>query len=167
MKRDPIHRALDPRRVNVTIDANALDKDGTTRDVLVDRVLELRRADKIRIVIPAGVREEVQHPRTPQGVKDAVLSEIFTIPMELNFQERDFRCRVAAALQGNAAAGKHAADAYHLAEAAKYGGYFITHDERVLKRSGDLRDLLPPSLQVVTLERFLEIFDEDESGLRL
>jgi predicted nucleic acid-binding protein len=161
------HRPLDPRHVNVTIDTNALHKDGTTRDVLVDRVLELRQADKIRIVIPAGVREEVQHPRTPQSVKDAVLPEIFTIPTGLNPQEQDFRRRVTAALQGNAAPGKHAADAYHLAEAAKYGGYFITHDERVLKKSGDLRDLLPPSLQVVTLERFLEIFDEYEAGQAL
>jgi predicted nucleic acid-binding protein len=159
-------RPLDPRRVNVTIDANALDKDGAGRDALVDRLLALREADKIRFVIPAGVREEVQHPRTPQGVKDAVLPEIFTIPTGLNSQEQDFRRRVAAALQGNAAPGKHAADAYHLAEAAKYGGYFITHDERVLKRSGGLRDLLPPSLQIVTLARFLEIFDEYESGQR-
>jgi predicted nucleic acid-binding protein len=165
VKRDPVHRPLDPRRVNVSIDANALDKNGTTRDMLVDRMLELRQADKVRVLIPAGVRDEVQHPQTPQQVKETILPEIYTIPTELNSQERDFRRRVAAALQGNAAPGKHAPDAYHLAEAAKYGGYFITHDERVLKKSGDLRDLLPPSLQVVTLERFLEIFDEYESGL--
>ena len=52
------------------------------------------------------------------------------------------------------------------AEAAKYGGYFITHDDRVLRKSGELRTLLPPSLQVVTLETFLEIFDDYEAGQR-
>lgn len=159
-----MNRPLDPRRVNVTIDANALDKDGTARDASVDRVLELREAGKIRFVIPAGVRHEIEHPRTPQSVKDAVLAEIFTIPTGLNPQEQEFRRKLAAALQGNATPGKHAADAYHLAEAAKYGGYFITHDERILKKSGDLQNLLPPSLQVVSLERFLEIFDDYQSG---
>jgi hypothetical protein len=43
--------------------------------------------------------------------------------------------RIEAALQGNAKPGKHAADAEHLSEAAKYGGYFVIRDDRVLKRS--------------------------------
>jgi hypothetical protein len=131
---------------------------------LVDRVLQLRQTGKINFVIPDGVRREVEHPRTPQSVKDAVLPEIFTIPTGLNPQEQEFRRKLAAALQGNATPGKHAADAYHLAEAAKYGGYFITHDERILKKSGESQSLLPPSFQVVSLERFLEIFDDHESG---
>jgi hypothetical protein len=61
---------------------------------------------------------------------------------------------------------KHAADAQHLAEAAKYCGYFITHDRRILKRSHGLASLLPPSLNVVTLSEFLEIFDDYEAGRR-
>jgi len=162
-----MNRPLDARRVNVTIDANALDKDGTARDAVVDRALRLRQAGKIRFVIPAGVRREIEHPKTPQTVKDAVLPEIFTMPVGLNPQEQEFRQRLIAALQGNALPGKHAADAYHLAEAGKYGGYFITHDERILKKSGDLQNLLPPSLQIVTLERFLEIVDDYESGAAL
>jgi predicted nucleic acid-binding protein len=161
-----MHRPLDPRRVSIAIDANALNRDGTVHDEFVDRLLELERAGTINLIVPQGVRIEVQDPRTPGHVSEPVMSKIFTIPMELNSQEKDFRRRVAAALQGNAAPGKHAADAHHLAEAAKYGGYFITHDERVLKRSGGLRDLLPPSLQVVTLEQFLEIFDDYEAGRR-
>jgi predicted nucleic acid-binding protein len=162
-----MNRPLDPRRVNVTLDANALDKDGTERDALVERALQLRQAGKIRFVIPAGVRREIEHPKTPQKVKDAVLPEIFTMSVELNPQEQDFRRKLTGALQGNALPGKHAADAYHLAEAAKYGGYFITHDDRILRKPGDLLGLLPPSLQIVTLERFLEIFDDYESGSAL
>jgi hypothetical protein len=51
-------------------------------------------------------------------------------------------------------------DADHLFEAAKYGGYFITHDQRILKKVGQLGHLLPPSLTVVTLAEFLDIFDD-------
>ena len=117
------------------------------------------------------LRERVREKTLPNAGGDdeidlahLAILQIFTIPTGLNSQEQDFRRRLATALQGNAAPGKHAADAYHLAEAAKYGGYVITHDERVLKKSGTLQDLLPPSLQVVTLKRFLEIFDEYEAA---
>ena len=40
------------------------------------------------------------------------------------------------------------------------GGYFITHDQRILTSSGRLQEVLPPSLTVVTLVDFLAIFDD-------
>jgi predicted nucleic acid-binding protein len=139
-------------------------KHGTARDALVDRLIEIKRAGKIRVVVPAGVRREVEHPRTPDAVRDEILPEIFTIPTGLTGQEEALRRRIATALQGNARPGKHAADAYHLAEAAKYGGYFITHDRRILDKLQELRADLPPSLHVVTIERFLEVYDGYEAG---
>jgi hypothetical protein len=162
-----VHRPLDPRKVNVAVDANAVDKHGTARDALVDRFNHLKNAGKIRVVVPAGVRREVEHPHTPQNVKKAILPEIFTIPTGLNSAEQRLRRRIELALQGNARPGKHAADACHLAEAAKYGGYFITEERRILEKSNGLDDLLPPSLRVVTLEHFLEIFDDYEAGRRI
>jgi hypothetical protein len=160
-------RPLDPRKANVAIDANALDRDGTDHDKRVDRLLELRRAGAIRLIVPRGVRIEAQHPHTPAHVSEPILAQIFTLPTELTAQETDTRAGIAAALQGNAKPGKHAADAGHLSEAAKYGGYFITHDNRILTRSQGLDTLLPPSLQVVTLATFLEIFDDYEAGRRI
>jgi hypothetical protein len=52
------------------------------------------------------------------------------------------------------------ADADHLFEAAKYGGFFITHDDRILTRAGRLGEVLPPSLTVITHSDFLAIFDD-------
>ena len=46
-----------------------------------------------------------------------------------------------------------------LLKAGKYCNYFITHDDRILKRSDGLGELLPPSLTVVTLAEFFEILD--------
>jgi hypothetical protein len=52
-----------------------------------------------------------------------------------------------------------------LSEAAETGcGYFITHDKRMLKKRTELHAVLPPSLNIVTLEEFLEIFDAYEAG---
>ena len=93
-------------------------------------------------------------------------ARIFTLPTELTAQEADTRRRIEAEIQGNAKPGKDARDAEHLSEAAKYGGYFITSDERILKRSQGFGALLPPSLQVVRLVTFFEIFDDYAAGRR-
>ncbi len=158
--RQSTHRPLDPRKCPVGIDANALNKDGSKHDELVERLLDLDRAGTIRLIAPHGVRREIQDPRTPKHVSEAVLSKIFTIPTPLSSQEQDARRALETGLQGNARPGKHAADAQHLAEAAKYCGYFITHDERILKRCHGLRLMLPPSLTVVALADFLAILDD-------
>jgi predicted nucleic acid-binding protein len=157
--RHSTQRPLDPRKCPIGIDANALNRDGSERDALVERLLDLDRAGTINLIVPHGVRREVEDPLTPEEVSEPVLSKIFTIPTALTPKERDTRKAIEAGLQGNARPGKHAADAQHLAEAAKYCGYFITHDGRILKRSHGLRLLLPPSLTVVTLAGFLAILD--------
>lgn len=162
-----LHRPLDPRKVNVLVDANAFNRDGTDKDRLVDRVLKLIGDGEIIVVAPHGVRNEVQDSGSPTQVQQAFASQLFTISTDLIRQERHSRLEIEAGLQGNAKPGKHAADASHLFEAAKYGGYFITHDERILKRAASSCDL-PPSLTVVTLMRFLDIFDDyQKKDLRL
>jgi hypothetical protein len=157
------HRPLDPRICNVSIDANALDKDSGDRNTLVDRLLALSSAGIINLIVSKGVRGEISDPNTPAHVQEAALPKIFTIGVGLNNDEQRRKRIIAAELQGNAAPGKHEADADHLFEAAKYGGYFITHDRRILTRAGRLADVLPPSLNVVTLVDFLEIFDDWEA----
>lgn len=147
---------LDPRICNIAIDANTIDGDGTG---LVDRFLKLMSAGTINVVLPKGVRGEILNPRTPSEVQDAALPQIFTLPVGLNPAEAHQKQIIAVVLQGNAKQGKHAADADHLFEAAKYCGYFVTNDIRILNRSAGLSEVLPPSLSVVTLADFLEIFD--------
>jgi hypothetical protein len=162
-----MRRALDPRISNVAIDANSLDRPDPARAAAVDRLLGLYEAEKVRLIVPKGVRIEFQHGRTPGHVKDVGLSQIFTLPVGLNEEEQRKRREVELELQGNARPGKHAPDADHLFEAAKHCAYFITHDQRILDRAGKLRDVLPPSLTVLTLAEFLQIFDDFEAGRRL
>ncbi len=152
---------IDPAICNVAIDANALDKPegDSARADQVDRLLTLWAARGVNLVVPHGVLAEMQRPATPAPVRQAAVGAIYTIKTGLTEDERRRRQAIARALQGNAQPGRHAADAEHLAEAAKYGGYFITHDERVLKRSHGLGDLLGPALRVVTLADFLQIYD--------
>src|SRR5262249_2679545 len=161
-------RPLDPRICNIGLDANALDRDGTDRDRLVERFRKLSDARTVKVVVAGGVRGEVQHPRTARNVKDAVLPQIFNLRPGLTASQRAERCRVEVILQGNALPEKHTADASHLSEAAETGcGYFITHDNRILEKRIELQAALPPSLTIVTLAEFFHILDDYEAGRRI
>lgn len=161
------HRPLDPRICNIGCDANALDLDGSAKDRLVPRFRELSSAGTLTVVVAGGVRSEVQHPKTPGNVKDAVLPQLFNLQPELTAPQQGERRRVQAILQGNALPGKHAADASHLSEAAETGcAYFITHDKRILDKRSELRDVLPRFLTITTLVEFFEILDAYEARRR-
>lgn len=152
---------LDPRICNIHLDANALDRTGGARDALVERVLALRESEEINFVVPESVRAEVNDPRTPTNVQNVVLPEIYSLTVSRTPDEQVIFGQIRAILMGNAKPGKHDADANHLFEASKYGGgYFITHDRRMLKKRDDLRSLIGPALAIVTLEEFLKVYDQ-------
>jgi hypothetical protein len=161
-------RVLDPRRCNICFDANALDRDGTANDQLIDLFLGLASAGDINVVVAGGVRAEVQHPRTPDEVKAAFLPQIFNLRPGLIPAQIAERNRVRIILQGYATPGRHSADASHLSEASETGcSYFITNDKRILKKRDELHAVLPPTLTIVTLAEVFEIFDDFEAGRRL
>jgi hypothetical protein len=160
-------RPLDPRKVNVLFDANAFDR-GTGDGADIDRLLALKADGKIKLIAPRGVRQETQHSHTPASVRDVVSLQIFSLPVGLNSGERQELNCIRAILQGNASPGKHDDDARHVFEAAKYGGYFITHDRRINQtKRRELEAVLPPSLWIVTLAEFLKIFDDYAAGRRI
>jgi hypothetical protein len=151
---------LNPRKTNIALDANALDRKGTEGDALVDRFNALVASGTVTVVVAHGVRREIQHPHTPPHVKDAVLPRIFNLRPGLNAAQQEERRRVAVVLQGNAQPGKHAADASHISEAAETGcTYFITEEVRILRKRAELGHVLPPTLKIGTLMEFFEAFD--------
>jgi predicted nucleic acid-binding protein len=111
------------------------------------------------------VRDEVKRPRTPEHVKAAFLPQIHNLRPRLNEPQSVDRRRVHQILQGKASPGKHAADASHLSEAAETGcSYFITRDNRLFKKRDELHTALPPTLTIVTLEEFFDIYDAYATG---
>jgi predicted nucleic acid-binding protein len=161
-------RPLPPRRCNVACDSNALDRGNNARNELVERFETMSTANELIVVVAGGVRREVQHPNTPDEIKAAVLPQIFNLRPVPIAEQQVARRHVATILQGNAQPDTHAADASHLSEAAETGcSYFITHDNRMLRKRDELRAALPPTLQIVTLEEFFEILDDYDEGRRL
>jgi hypothetical protein len=155
-----VRHQLDPRKCNIALDANALDRDGTARDALVDRMTALIATRELNIVMAGGVRAEIQHPNTPLHVQQTVLPHVFNLRAGLNSGQSAERTRVANVLRGNAGAARHAADASHLSEAAETGcAFFVTEDKRILSKRAELYAALPPTLMIATLTEFLAAYE--------
>lgn len=147
-------RFINPLFVNSLIDANILDQIAAGTWEPIRRILELQGANEIQLIIPHSVRTELLRPTTPAGVRAAAQDLIFTIRVDLTVGERKERDRLLQLARGNAELKNIADDLLHVAEAAKYGGYFITLDERLLKRAAVISSVI--GVEVVTPERFIE-----------
>ena len=86
-------RPLDPHKVNVLFDSNAFDGVGPD-DPDVDRLVELDRAQKIRLITPWSVRTELADAHTPAHVRQATEPLIFSYIVEQNPVERQLYQRV-------------------------------------------------------------------------
>ena len=138
-----MRKSLDPRICNIALDANALDRDGSARNQLVDRFEKLAADGTLNVILPGGVRDEINNPGTPRAVKDAFLQRIFNLRPGLVAEQQATGRRVLTIPEVNAKPGKHAADASHL---------FVTHDARILRKRSERQDvdsfyLRPPSAQ--------------------
>ena len=105
-----LSRVLDPRRWPVSIDANALDRDGQ-RDSLVNRLLILADTGQVKLIVPKGVSAELSNPATPSHVRIATECKTFTRKVGLNLGEQVRKRQLEQLLRGNAISDKHTADA--------------------------------------------------------
>ena len=149
-------RELDPRRVNTLLDSNALEHSDQNQ---VNRLLSLIAEGRITLIVPHGVLSEIAHPNTPNQIKDAMSEQLFTEEVERCSTEEQQIARIDAVLQGNARTGRHSADAKHVFEAAKYGGYFITHDKRIMQTKRRELEAMYSNLSIVTLDEYLTTYD--------
>jgi len=154
-------RFVDPRYHPSCIDAMVLDRTGSPDDAVVDKILTLAEGGtKISLYLPHSVKVEIEHPNTPADTKQRASGLIYTEPVTLTEAEKRLHHDIRELLRGNAKLGKHDRDAFHVVEASKYGSYFITNDERILKNRQELTKRL--GLDVVTPTEFLERYRDAE-----
>ncbi|MEK6726571.1 MAG: type II toxin-antitoxin system VapC family toxin [Deltaproteobacteria bacterium] len=128
------HTQRPPRYTHSFIDSCAFNPGGT-EGAASRRILEKWP----NIILAHSVQKELEHPNTPDDVKRMAQAFVYTIEIELTPELLNKRDQVRILVQGNAKPRKHKGDADHLFELYKYGGgYFVTTDERLLSRSGEL-----------------------------
>ncbi len=146
-------KRIDPRYFNTLIDANVLDRLGDADDEAVDEMLSLHGNGKITLMLPHSVKHEIEDPNTPAEVKARAMRIIYTDPVTLTPNEVELHRRMRDLMQGNALPGTHDRDAYHVVEAGKYGGYFVTRDARLLKKGREVH-----ALEVVSPTEFMRMY---------
>jgi hypothetical protein len=82
------------------------------------------------------------------------------MPVTLTDAERKLHQDIRDLLRGNATAGKHDRDAYHVVEASKYGGFFVTLDDRIIRKRPQIRQRIGQGFDVVTPLELLTLLKE-------
>jgi hypothetical protein len=141
-----------------------LDRNGTARDLLVERLKEMMASGEVLVAQPRVAYDQMQHPHTPANVMEVMRPQIFTLRTTLTSDEQRCRAAVRKVMRGNAQSDQDDADASIIFEA---NGYLVTEDSRILGRR-DALEAIPASAPVwiVTLAEFLAIFDRFEKEER-
>jgi len=147
-------RFIDPLRFNNFVDANILDDVADGQDTAVKEIVCLARSGEITVLLPYSVQNELRNPNTPAHVRQAATKFLFSMEVPLTAEELRRYRNLVEAVKGDAEEKNIGPDLFHVCEAAKYGGYFITRDKRLLARSEAIARIL--QIDVVTPSVFLD-----------
>jgi predicted nucleic acid-binding protein len=139
----------------VILDAHLLDEhiDSNERSA-ADLIFALAKDEGLSIFLPHSVKAEIDDPNTPAATRERASEFIYTMAVG---EDPRSAARFELLLRGNAAPGRHSADARHLAVACRFGGgFFLTLDKRMLDREADIR-LACPGLWVIRPTKLLDL----------
>lgn len=139
------------------MDSCAFDPKYSPEDDASLRVFSLYEENAIVLNIAHSTVKEIEHPNTPSWVKEEAGAMIYTIQTSLTQNEAAQKTQILKVLTGNGKPEKMEKDAEHVFEASKYCGYFITTDERILQKKGDLHAFC--EARIVKPSEFLEAYD--------
>lgn len=149
----------DPRYVGIRVDNNFFDTSliEEERDA-AEQLITLSEALEISIAIPHTVRKELDDPRTPPHVRLNATRLPYTLDTGMSNQSR--RSEVVRIMQGNALKSKHVKDATHLYDTSLWQcAYFVTCDNRILRKQSELSALLE-GLWVVKPSQLFQIYQD-------
>jgi hypothetical protein len=149
----------DPRYAGIRVDAHFFHDDIAPRErEAADRLIELAESMLVSMAIPHTVRAELDHPNTPPEAR--LRASRLSYTMDTGEGDRARLNRAKAVMQGNAQPGKHHKDAAHLYDVALWHcSYFVTCDERILRKQAELREAVG-DLWVVRPTELLAIYDD-------
>lgn len=156
-----MEKHIDPRIVNIFLDSCAFDPKYAPEDQAALVLFQHYKSGGLVLQIAHSTQKEMEHPNTPSWVKQEADGLIYTIETSLTDGQRKLKATILAILAGNGKPENISQDAQHIFEAEKYGSYFVTTDQRILKKKSDLRavcdiDIVKPSELIEILETYEE-----------
>lgn len=129
---------LDPFRAHIFVDSCAFDPKYEPESSSSAELFRLYESGEINLIVSHSNMKEIEHPNTPAYVKQAAFSKIYSLNTHLTQQEEILKKKILDSLSGKGSHERMMQDSTHVFEAHKYGGYFVTTDERILKKKKEL-----------------------------
>lgn len=150
---------LDPFRSNIFIDSCAFDPKYEPESSSSEELFRLNENGEINLIVSHSNLKEIEHPNTPTYVKQAAILKIYSIDMNLTQQEQRIKENILDILTGNGNRDRMRQDATHVFESHKYRGYFVTADERILRKREELSTvcnamIVKPSEMLSIIKKF-------------
>ena len=126
---------LKPFKSNIYFDSCAFDggsQEEQNSSIECRQILE-QSGNKIQIL--HSVQNDIDYPKTPSWVKREAMSSVFTKETALEADELKKLKDIERIVVGNGNLEKRKPDCRHVFEAIRYGDYFITTDNGILKHS--------------------------------
>lgn len=146
---------------NIFIDSCSFDPKYSPEDKASVELFKMHDSEKINLIISHSNQKEIEHPNTPAWVKERANELIFTCDTPLTPDEINKKKEILKILTGNGKAQNMQQDSLHVFEALKYGTYFVTTDQRILKRQEQLHRGF--GLHVVKPSKLFKIMQEEEN----
>lgn len=131
---------MNPWITNSFLDSCAFDPKYHPEDEAAAEILTLHKENGLGIRLAHSNQKEVDNPKTPAWVKSKAARLIYTTEVSMTPAERSRFETIHRIVTGNGKPENVKEDARHIFEAQKYGSYFVTTDEKLLNRAGELRD---------------------------
>lgn len=126
---------LDPFKSNIYFDSCAFDggsQEEQNSSIECRQILE-QSGNKTQIL--HSVQKEIDYPKTPSWVKREAMSSVFTKETALEADELKKLKDIERIIVGKGNLEKRKPDCRHVFETIRYGDYFITTDNGILKHS--------------------------------
>lgn len=163
MLRRPLgYRPINPKITTIFIDSCAFDPKYSPEDQASLCLFELSEKGELILNIAHSTQKEVEHPNTPGWVKREANKLIYTIETSLTPDEQNRKTKILKILAGKGKPEKIIKDSEHVFEADKYGSYFVTTDDRILKKREELKDVV--SVHILKPNELLEILKSYETS---
>ena len=130
---------MNPWITNSFVDSCAFDPKYHPEDQAATELFRLHQAEGLGIRLAHSNQKEVDHPNTPSWVKRKAAGLVYTTKVGLTPEERRRLRKIHVILTGNGKPENVEDDARHLFEAKKYGSYFVTTDDGLLRRADKIR----------------------------
>lgn len=116
------------------------------------------------VVIPEvsnSVLKEIEHASTPTWVRETALRFISTRHLTLNPKQTEILKRIKDIIIGDARTETYENDALHIFIADDLAEYFITTDERLLKRKNEVKKV-STGIKICKPSEFVQIVEDDK-----